>query len=152
MGEYCRVFGVMCHFQRAVFEKVRSLIGDQPLHPRQGPILAMILHNTGIGQAELVKKLNVSAATVAVSVARLEKLGLLTRERDLHNRRANVLCLTEAGREQAQRLENAMQEVQRIAFAGLADEELSHMGDCFERMLFNLQGDDSNGKEGTSQP
>ena len=121
------VFDTLFELQRAYLDCVRQGLQAEDAHPRQGPILALLLAMDGASQAELVRKLNVSAATVAVSVARLERLGLVRREKNQHNQRANALALTPHGREQAERLRAAMQRACGLALKDVPPEELIRM-------------------------
>ena len=117
------VFETLFALQRAYLDCVRQSLQAEDAHPRQGPILVLLLAMDGASQAELVRKLNVSAATVAVSVARLERLGLVRREKNQHNQRANVLALTPHGREQAERLRAAMQRACNLALQDVPQDE-----------------------------
>ena len=101
----------MFRLQHVFFEAVRSQLDGAEVHPRQGPILGLLLHRDGISQADLVREMHVSAATVAVSISRLEKLGYVTRVRNQRNQRANVLALTDQGRKEAMRLERLMLDI-----------------------------------------
>lgn len=134
--------GLVMHMLDAVrlcFDCARQQAGDDMnLHPRQGPVLGMLLKRDGISQAELARMLHVTAATVAVSVARLEKLGYVRREKNEHNQRANVLKLTDEGRHEAQRMQNVMQQVRDVALDGFSPEELKQMERICLRMIDNL--------------
>ncbi|MDD3411350.1 MAG: MarR family winged helix-turn-helix transcriptional regulator [Eubacteriales bacterium] len=131
----------LLELQRYYFDCLRGLLSEgDHAHPRQGPILALLLRMDGSSQAELVRQLGVSAATVAVSVARLERLGYVCRERNMHNQRANILRLTDEGRAEATRLENAMKNVSTTALEGFSDEEQQRLMGYFMRMKDNLGG------------
>ncbi|MCI6378141.1 MAG: MarR family winged helix-turn-helix transcriptional regulator [Clostridiales bacterium] len=133
---------------RLYFDCVSVQMGEaERVHPRQAPILGMLLHNEGMSQAQLARALNVTPATVAVSVARLERLGCLCRERNAHNQRANVLALTPAGRAKAQQLLEAMEAVKIAAFDGFSQEELAQLGGYCARMTQNLRGRYQPGEE-----
>jgi len=132
------LFKSVLGLQHAFFESVRSQMWDVPVHPRQGPILALLLHQQGLSQADLRREMKVSAATVAVSLSRLEKLGYVTRERNQSNQRANVLALTEKGEEAAMRLQEAMQQVRQAALTGFNEEELQKLANFFQRMEHNI--------------
>ena len=125
--------------QHVFFEAVRSQLEGTEVHPRQGPILGLLLHNDGISQADLVREMHVSAATVAVSISRLEKLGYVTRVRNQHNQRANALALTPHGREQAERLRAAMQRACGLALKDVPPEELIRMEILMRDMCDHLR-------------
>ena len=133
------VFETLFELQRAYLDCVRQSLQAEDAHPRQGPILELLLAMDGASQAELVRKLNVSAATVAVSVARLERLGLVHREKNQHNQRANALALTPRGREQAERLRDAMQRACGLALQDVPQEELIRMETVMNDMCEHLR-------------
>lgn len=134
-GLFFKVLGI----KHAFFQCMHTQgVADQ-VHPGQGPILGFLLHAGGGSQADIVRTLNVSAATVAVSVARLEKLELVTRERNQANRRANVLMLTERGREVALHMEQAMNEVACAALKGFDAGERKTLESYCDRMMENFK-------------
>ena len=117
----------------------RRMNGEEHAHPRQGPILCLLLSRDGMSQADLVRKLDVSAATVAVSIARLVRLGYVTRERNMRNQRANTLYLTEKGRAEADRMRQAMDALCGVALAGMSPEERQTLAQLVRRMEENLR-------------
>lgn len=117
---------------------VRHEMSGMGAHPRQGPILGLLLSMDGASQADLVREMGVSAATVAVSLARLEKLGYVKRERNQQNQRANILALTLEGRLQAQRVQQAMEQAGMLAVAGLTDAECEQFAFLMQKMIDNL--------------
>lgn len=145
------VFWKLGHLHRAFFEVVRSQSDAVHLHPKQGPIIGTLLCHDGLSQADLVRELNVSAATVAVSISRLEKLDMLKRVRDKDNRRAYILTLTEKGRMEGERMQQSMCSAEQIALQGFTLEEKRRLEGYCQRMLHNLQGDTMDGEEGTNQ-
>ena len=125
--------------QRAYLEHMRQTLGADCAHPRQGPILWLLLTMQGASQAELTRKLNVSAATVAVSIGRLERLGLVLRERNQRNQRAYRLTLTSEGRKQAETLRMAMQAAYDTAVKGIPETELDPLCALIHTMTDNLR-------------
>lgn len=133
------IFTELFELQREYLEHVRRSLDADSAHPKQGPILGLLLAMDGVSQADLVRRLNVSAATVAVSIARLEKLGLVHRERNQQNQRANVLELTPAGRVQAQKLQQAMCSAAKLALDGVTEAEMQLLGGLLSKIAFNLK-------------
>lgn len=129
----------MFRLQHVFFEAVRSQLDGAEVHPRQGPILGLLLHRDGISQADLVREMHVSAATVAVSISRLEKLGYVTRVRNQRNQRANVLALTDQGRKEAMRLERLMLDIGQAALEGFSESDKIATASLFEQMVENIR-------------
>ena len=101
--------------------------GEMGAQPRQAPVLAVLARGGEMSQAEVARALNVTAATVAVSAARLEKLGYVARRVNEDNRRANVIGLTEAGKAEARRLGDLMDRASREALRGLTAGERAEL-------------------------
>lgn len=140
MREEERVMKQIFHLQHHFFERVRQMMGQQDgIHPRQGPILGMLCEKEGMSQADIVRKMGVSAASVAVSIARLEKLGYVKRDRDPANQRANVVLLTQEGRDVAERTEALMNSASHEAMAGFSQEEKQTLEEYAKRMSDNLK-------------
>lgn len=133
------VFSALFELQREYLEHVRQTLGSDSAHPKQGPILALLLAMDGVSQADLMRSLGVSAATVAVSISRLERLGYVRRERNQRNQRANVLALTDAGREQAQKLQAAMREACQLALDNISQAEMAAFSATLDHMAANLR-------------
>ena len=89
-------------------------------------------------QKELAEYLNVTAATVAVSVKKLEKGGYITRIVDQEDNRYNKLCLTEEGRDVVEHSRQFFKNVENQMFLGFTEEEFQIMEGYLERVYANL--------------
>ena len=125
--------------KRAFFQALHACNTAEQAHPGQVPILCLLLRTGESSQADIVRKMKVSAATVAVSVARLERLGLITRERNQTNQRANVLHLTEKGQKVAAEMNRTVAKLEETALLGFSAEEKLFIENCCDRMIQNLQ-------------
>lgn len=142
------LFRDMFEVRRAYFDCVREQMGSEiGVYPQQGPILNLLFQNDGLSQAELARRLNVTAATVAVSVARLEKLGYVQRERNTQNHRAYVLALSETGRAQTQKLLDKLAEVRKTALSGFSDDEMRTLIGYCHRIMDSLRDCYQTGEE-----
>ena len=139
MEEETRLMLRMLSAVRLYFEKARGEMGGEiGAQPRQAPVLGVLARGGEMSQAEVARALNVTAATVAVSAARLEKLGYVARRVNEDNRRANVIGLTEAGKAEARRLGDLLDRVSREALRGLTAQERALLGSLCERVTENL--------------
>ena len=132
---FSNIFGL----NRMFFHCLHARSTSESAHPRQGPILGLMLQLENVSQADIVRAMRVSAATVAVSLARLEKLGLLTREKNQQNQRANILHLTEKGRQEALEMQRIMDDIGQSALHGFTEAELTQMDAYCARMTENLR-------------
>lgn len=86
-------------------------------------VLSALGHSPGLGQVELGERLDLDRSTIADIVARLERRGLVTRVRDVSDRRRNVLTLTERGQSNLDDLLTRIDQVDARLTARLTDEE-----------------------------
>ncbi len=150
MKHLCDLPQALLQAVRLFFDCVRQqLSGGMNLHPRQGPVLEILLSRDGVSQAELSRELGITPATVAVSVARLEKNGLVRRERNALNQRANVLTLTDEGRQEALRVRDAFASVAESAKEGFTQEEIALFESYCSRIAHNLRRRYLSGEENT---
>ncbi|MCI6041583.1 MAG: MarR family winged helix-turn-helix transcriptional regulator [Clostridiales bacterium] len=148
MEEETRLMLRMLSAVRLYFEKARVEMGGEiGAQPRQAPVLGVLARGGEMSQAEVARALNVTAATVAVSAARLEKLGYVVRRRNEDNRRANVIGLTDVGRAEAKRLGELLDRVSREALAGLTEDEREQFKRLCDRVTSNLRAGERVGKE-----
>ena len=81
---------------RAVMERMLSTTG---VYRSQHKILMTISHNPNISQKELADRNEVSTATIAVSLKKIEKGGYIKRLVDEKDNRYNQICITQKGQE-----------------------------------------------------
>ena len=104
----------------------------------QHQILMTLSDYSNESQKELAEHIGVSAATIAVSVKKLEKGGYITRVVDEDDNRINKLCLTEKGEEIVIYSRQFFRNVEAQMFHGFTIEELLIMEQYLDRMCDNL--------------
>ena len=120
---------------------VRKKTAGYELRHGQLPLLETLIANPDCTQQELSDTLRVSPASVAQSVARLARDGLVEKRVDPHNKRCNRLCATDAGKHAAVLYRTCFDEVNALTFAGLTDGELEQMSRLFQKTLENFGED-----------
>lgn len=101
----------------------------------QHQLLMCIFNRPGISQKELADFHQVSSATVAVSLKKLEKGGYIERLVDAKDNRFNEVRITEKGREVAEESRKIFEEIDREVFCGLSEEDKEN----FDRYLCRIQ-------------
>ncbi|WP_198370161.1 MarR family winged helix-turn-helix transcriptional regulator [Roseomonas rosulenta] len=89
----------------------------------------------GIDQQTLADRLSVDKATTSQAVERLVRRGLVNRQPDAANRRANVLHLTAEGRELRERLGPHARAANQRIMAPLAPEEREKLIEFMTRIV-----------------
>ena len=78
--------------------RIQCMLKGTDAHRGQGPILDYIEQHPGCTQADAAEAIGISAPSIACSVRRMEKAGLIKRTADECDLRRNRLELTEKGR------------------------------------------------------
>lgn len=124
-----------CLYQSCVFH---LLAGKEP-HPGQLPILWTIAQLGRASQGQVARALGVSRAAVAVSAKRLEKAGLVRREKEPGDQRRTMVVLTQKGEAVARGARDCQEELLARRLEGFSQEELSCLMGFYRRMNENLE-------------
>ena len=84
--------------QQQVFDEFHRGFAQAGITPARYSVLALLHANPDVPQARLAEALRIKPPNLAVLLAEMEAQGLVDRRVDAANRRANLLCLTAAGR------------------------------------------------------
>lgn len=104
----------------------------------QPPILRFLRENPNATQKDIADSLQISPASVAVSVKRMEKAGIISRETDKDDARRNNLSLTEKGIELEEFAMRTFRAVDDAKLSSLSEEEISLMLSVIKKMTVNL--------------
>lgn len=121
--------------RKTVEKKVCSL----GIHPSQHHFLMYIAKNGACTQNSIAEAMEISAATVAVSLKKLEKGGYIEKQISRTDGRSNVIVLTSKGEEVAEKSKIMFEEVDKAMFASVTEEEQKQLCSCMERILNNLK-------------
>ncbi len=106
---------------------------------RIGPLGGMLLLTLGerepVDIQSVVDALGRDKSQISRLIQRFERLGLLTRKRSDQDGRVSVLRLTRQGREQLERIQEALAEVVDGIFHGLSREERAAFSKLLEQVL-----------------
>ncbi|MBG6147787.1 DNA-binding MarR family transcriptional regulator [Labrenzia sp. EL_142] len=106
-------------FANALQEKIKPL----GLSTGVFPIMIHLWENDGLTQKELVERVGIEQATMANTLARMERDGLVYRQQDPKDRRIRHTWLTENGRALQNPTLTIAMEQNRSALAGLSKTE-----------------------------
>ena len=118
--------------------KARSLMADSGLHPGQPRLLEYILCHPGCTQKEAADELDVTPASAAASLKRLEKAGFVLRKADEKDARRNQLYITDAGMEQMEKNRRQFEALDEKMFSGMTEAEVAAFRTACEKMFDNL--------------
>lgn len=104
---------------RALAEQLRQI----GLYRGQEMLLKVVATTGGCSQNELVNRLCLDHSSVTKSVGRMEKAGLLTREKDAADRRVTVVKITPDGRQRLTQAEAIWTAIEAQATQGLSTDD-----------------------------
>lgn len=130
------IFHMQYNCMKKEFERRGILKASHP------PILFMLRHGTdgmAASQKEIADRLGISTPTVAISVKRMEKAGLLHKVSDESDLRRNLITLTEDGKRQVDEAQNVFEGVYTKMFEGFSPEDCERLKAYFLRIISNLE-------------
>lgn len=101
-------------------------------------VLRYLRSDDGIAQHQLGVKLKLCEPAIAVTLRKLEDLGLVRRQKNEENRREMLVYLSRAGRDTWLALESASFDVNRVATVGLSADEATELLSLLRRVAANL--------------
>ena len=104
--------------------------------------LVLIAEHPTLSQRELAERLEIEGPTLVRLLHQLGAMGLVKREQNPNDHRANTLHLTAAGRATAKRLRRAMDGVRARILAGVSDDELADALRVFDAVRTSLTSGD----------
>jgi len=133
----------MLSWRLVVAGRLVRTMADANLDAQAGgaPALGALLRladEDGISQAELARRQRVEAPSMCRMVDRLEREGLVRRERDLADRRVIRVHITPEGRTAAGAGREAVADLEDRAFSALSPEERQTLSDLLGRLLEGL--------------
>lgn len=112
------------------------------LYLGQLPILEYVERHEKCTQREVADYMKVSPPSIATSVKRMQKVGLLDKVADKSDLRYNRLTVTEKGREISQKCRKDFDKVDEQLFSGFNEKECEQLRGYFERMIDNMRTDE----------
>lgn len=126
---------------------VRQALKNGDVYFGQPPILDWLFSHNACTQNEIANGLNVSPASVAVSLRRMQKSGIVEKTVDENDLRRNLVSLTEKGKAQQEFVHKCFEDIDRKLFAGFGEEELQTLSDMLKRLCDNLAPELPAGKD-----
>lgn len=145
--------GISFHaLNRAHHNALQADLSEAGLADLGSPFILMILHSRGRdgeikAQRELADAMNVSPATVAVSLKSLERLGYVEKRLDSQDGRRKRIAITAKGVDAVEKTWTVFQQVDTRMMDGFSAEERDALSAFHRRMLRNLIGTEEHFKD-----
>ena len=108
------------------------------LHIAQPRILLMINKLNGATQSQIAEEMQVSPASLSMSIKRMQKAGLLEKAQDEHDLRRNQIQLSPAGRKAMESSLQALMQMDTQMMQDFSPEEIELLGSFLDRMFISL--------------
>ncbi|MBI5504113.1 MAG: MarR family transcriptional regulator [Deltaproteobacteria bacterium] len=123
----------------SVIKRELAAAGVEQVSPAYLGVLMTLWNADGLGALELGRGAGVEPSTVTGLLDRMERDGLLARQPDPDDRRAQRICLTELGQRLRQPVLSVVDEVLGRATSGFSEQELSTSKNFLRQFLANMQ-------------
>lgn len=117
---------------------MQSYLDETGVYQAQHRLLMTISLNPNASQIELARMLDVSAATVAVSLKKLEKDGYINRDKDDDDNRFNIITITEKGNQVVEKSKEIFEATDRKVLEGFTEEEKQTLFLLLQKLNANL--------------
>jgi DNA-binding MarR family transcriptional regulator len=132
------VWVLLFRLYNTLFRHIQAYLSRFNLTAPQYAVLRHLGERGNLKASELTVLLEVTAGNLTGILDRMEAMGLLTRQRDLQDRRNWILQLTPAGRELYEQAVPSTRAFIDELLQGLAPEELERANLLLERLLRDL--------------
>ena len=131
------IYQIIC-FAMKHRKVMQNYLDETGVYQAQHYLLMKIFHNQNASQKELAMSMDVSAATIAVSLKKLEKGGYIKKEMDEGDNRLNQITITEKGNKVVEQSRKIFEATDRKVFEGFTEDEKSTLYALLQRLDVNL--------------
>lgn len=124
---------------RMYYGRMQAQLAEVGIYRGQPPIMGLLYQHDGMSQKEMAGALNLSPATMTVTLKRMEKAGLVCREMDEHDQRILRVHLSEQGRQMWLKSADQIRCVTEELLEGFTPEEERQMREYLFRIARNME-------------
>ena len=140
-----RVAGALRRLELLRKIRVHRLMGSLEMYPGQPRMMEYIHRHPGCTQRETALALDITQASAAASLKRLEKAGFVKRRQDEKDSRRNCLFLTEKGLERMLQGRSGMDRLDKEMMQGLTEKDMETLKALCDKMFDNLADETTRG-------
>ena len=133
-----KIIHQIIHYAKEHRAVMQSYLDETGVYQAQHRLLMIISRWPNLSQKKLAETMEVSTATIAVSLKKLEKAGLITKTMDETDNRLNRIVITDRGNQVVKHSKQIFQSTEKRVFEGFTEEEKSTLTDFMERLHTNL--------------
>lgn len=139
MGQNRNIQSYFLKISHVYFAKSFSQMTEYGIHPGQLSMLKLLWARDGLSQSEICRALKIKASTVAVSLKRLEKSGLIVRKSDPTDQRITRVYLTEETKQIGLNVMRRQEENEKIMLQGFSEAEICLLKRFLQQILENTE-------------
>lgn len=124
---------------RLYYARMQEKLTQVGLYRGQAPIMGLLSSYDGMSQKEMAHALNLSPATMTVTLKRMEKAGLIEREMDAKDQRILRVHLSEQGKAMCKKGEEQCRIVSEELLNGFTEEEQKQLREFMHRIAHNME-------------
>ncbi|MBN8292542.1 MULTISPECIES: MarR family winged helix-turn-helix transcriptional regulator [Rhodobacterales] len=128
---------------RAFNRSLQMRLQDEGITFGQWIFLRILWYNDGLSQRELSQRAHLTEPTAHAALTKLEKQGVITRQKMDGNKRTLRIFLTPKGWELRDRLEPMAHDVNLISLKGLEEDEVRVLRKGLLAIITNLEADEN---------
>jgi len=117
---------------------MQNYLDETGVFHSQHRLLMFISHNPDVSQNAIARSMDVSPATVAVSLKKLEKGGYIKREMNEEDNRLNKIIITRKGNEVAKQSREILESADQKVFEGFTEDEKATLSVLLQKLNDNL--------------
>ena len=118
---------------------MQNYLDETGVYQAQHRLLMTIAHNPNTSQIELAKFMDVSPATIAVSLKKLEKEGYINRQKDKDDNRLNKITITEKGNRVVEQSRQIFKSSDEKVLEGFTEDEKYTLFVLLKKLNANLE-------------
>ena len=137
-----KVISLVSRIRRAAntyLEQQLKELGLFDLVPSHGDILVTLYHRQEISMLELSKAIDRTKATTTVLVDKLEKQGLVTREKSATDHRIIMVHLTDKGKSFEKQFNEIGAELNQLVLKNFTEDEILTVELLLQKIITNLE-------------
>jgi len=122
-----------------IFDRMLANSGIDAFNGAQGRILYVLWQHDHISISSLSAQTSLANTTLTAMLDRMEKIGLIVRKADPHDRRNRLIALTDKAKALQEDYTRISQQMNEIYYTGFTEAEIVQFESYLQRVLDNLE-------------
>jgi len=122
-----------------IFESLMRDASLSDIGNGEGRLVYLLWKKGPVRQGELTAKAGIDKSTLALTLSRMEKKGLVSRQPDEVDGRGVVVSISESAAARAPAFESVSNKMNALFYRGLSEREIDSFEATLERILANLE-------------